>query len=757
MIRRIVAVAGVALAVVGCERKLDPPKPDTVVVTLAPAELSADDGETLATAFVTEKRVPLKGFAVSFQVILTAATGADPSYASVTAVTDVNGRAELTLSGLTRTGQGDVTATVLNDDGEPILRGDVPVAGSAPLRVRSGAAATLDATLSATSVDLDNVDSIEVSYLLRDGQGNPTAEPIEIVTDHPGASVLGTTVSGLGVAGTWSIAVSAIGNPSVSDTESFQVLPGATAMIDVFLSNATTDAYADPLLHPPVTVGYVVADADGNDVTGTAIVACTIDVLSGGAVDLTSREVSPLVVKGTFPVTCTLEDAMANVLDSDSETLTVLDLTPPAITIASPAAGTHFASGADVDVTVNATDVVGVTAVTAQVAGLGDSDGATELVTGDGALNKNVTKTFTLQAAGADSFGGTQTIYATGLDGSGNVANAPAVSVVIDPFTVMPSGISPALVREDPSFSLPLSIVADPNPPANTARLFVGDIGGGGVIWRVDYDRITQTSTMIAANTGLAAMGLELDAAGTQLFATSGNEVHVFNHVNGTLTFDRMITIPAAAALGHAVFGPTTVSFCPTGPCLYISDPGSQAVVLLDISNDGSTVFASNATPRDGGGPALDEASGIAYDPTTSRLFVSDGGLFGGGNDVVYELAPDGADGDVQTDSLRLFMDNGTPLGPDPDLPCGLEYRGLGGSGLFADQVFTANLGDDRMLNAVRDGGDGNFLSDSWGTFLEGIGRTPIDLSFQAGTDRMYVLFSGGNGMDEHVVELSGF
>lgn len=749
------AVATTTLA--GCERKLAPPKPDTVVITLAPDEVSADSGATVATALVTDNRTPLKGFAVSFQITLVANSGANPSYAAIVGVTDVNGRATASLSGLNEAGVGAVTATVLDDDAEPITIDEIPVEGSAPLTVRPGVAASLDASLSSSSIDLGNSDSLDVAYIVRDAQGNLAWDPVQIVTDHPGATVLGTTLANLGMAGTWSVAVSVIGNPAVGDTEAFQVLPGGAAMIDMVLSNATTDAYADPAAHPPVVVSYTVTDGNGNDVTATSDVDCGIDALSGGAVEAATLRVFPLVVKGTFPITCSLLDANAALVDADTETLTVLDLTPPAVTITSPAANTHFASGAEVNVVVNAQDLVGVVSMGSQIAGSGGADAASILVTGNGALNKNVTNTFSLRAANSDFFGGTQTVFAYAQDGSGNVANAASVPIIIDPFAVMPAGISVALVREDSVLSNPNGIAADPTAAAGTARLFIADAAAGGAIHRLDYVRATGASTIVAANTGWPATGVEFNAAGTLLFAPRGNDqVRVFNWNGTNLTVNRTVTIPGAASLIHAVFGPVSPVFCPTGPCLYLTDPGNSAVWLLDTSNDAASLFADNATPRNGGGPALDSPSGITFDPATSRIFVSDG-FVGAGNEVVYEMAADGADALAITDSLSVFMNNTPALGPTPDLPNGMEYRGVGGSGLYADRVFTANVGNDQIYDAVRDGGDAGLLSDDWNVFLEALGRFPIDMAFQPGTDRMYVLFSSGNGMSSHVVELSGF
>lgn len=733
-----------ALAVAGCERKLSDPKPDTVVVTLSPSEVSADDGGTVATAFVTEKRVPLKGFAVSFEVALLADSGANPSYALMNAVTDVNGRATVALSGLSVAGDGSVTATAVNGDGEPITRGGIPVAGSAPLAVRAGGAVSLDAELSASSVDLTNVDSIDVSYVVRDAQGNLTSDPVEIVTDHPGATVLAATIANLGAAGNWSVTVSVVGNPSVSDTESFQVLPSAGAIIDTFLSNSTTDAYADPALHPPVTVGYRVTDGTGNDVTADSSVLCTISGLSGGAVEASTSRIFPLVVKGTFPVTCSLLDALGGLVDADAETLTVFDLTPPAVSIVSPLPGTTFLADELFTAQVRGQDLVGVSQLTGQLVGLGDNTFESHLVAVT--PNTDVTVPLLFRAANnQNTFGGAQTIYALGFDGSGNAATAVPVTINVQPFSVLGAGITAQLVLNDPAIVNPRAIAADPQSLATNPVLYVADSGGSGAIHRIAYDRVAGTSTRTAFATGENFRGVEWDAAGDFLYASADNTIRVYDRT-GLLV--RVLSIAGASTLEHLTFGP--------GGFLYASDSNSVEVYrITNLITGTRTIFADNGTPRTGGGQSLDQPMGIAFAPVlglSSNLFVSDVS-----RDVVYELLPD-ADLDGATDQMSVFMLRNVPaLGPDPDVVYGVEYKRTGGA--FGDQLFVANNGNERILAAVRDDAivnDADLLSDAWSAFLVSVGRDPVDMAFHP-SERMYVLFDQGNGMDPHVVELSGF
>lgn len=723
-------IAASALVVVtGCERDgaKPKPKPDTVLVTLAPADVSADEGWTVASAFVTERRVPLEGFTVSFEVLLVAASGANPTYATVTSETDVNGIASVALSGLSRTGAGEVVATAMRESGgqfEPYLDADdMPIAGAAPLRVTAGAAASVAVSLTPAIVDPANGDSLTVAYLVRDAQGNLTEDPVEIATDHPGATILGASVENLTVGGTWSVAVSVSGRPSVSDTENFSVLPGGAAIIDAWLSTSTTDAYADPMAHPPVVVSYMVMDASGNDVTATANVTCSVDPLSGAAVD-GDGVLSPLVVKGTFPVTCDLLDEGSSVVSSDTETLTVLDLTPPDVTILTPAPGATFASGEDFVVQVRGQDVVAVSQLTAQLVGLGLNTTQSQIVA---SLSNDVTVGFVFTAGGAGAFAGTQTLYAMGNDGSGNLATAAPVTINVAPFSVLAPGISATLVHEDGDFQEPVAI-SSMNTAGNPTFAVADRTAGGGTVWQVEYDPVLATSTRTVFDSGMGQVrGVAWQPSTNALWVSVGNAVRRYDAATATLI--ATITIPGSE-VQHLVLG--------DAPYLYVADSNGDEVHRID-----TTTNLLQAVPY----AAVAGATGIAYAGSGS-LFVSD--FLGGEN--VYELTPD-TNMDGSADLVQLFMTAGTVFGPNPDDPRGMDYKGPGG--LYGDQLFSAHDGNAEIYAAMRDGPDANTLSDSWSTFLRST-RAPRDMDFHA-NGNLYVLFRSGNGLDAHIVELSGF
>ncbi len=532
------------------------------------------------------------------------------------------------------------------------------------------------------------------------------------------------------------------GHPDVFDSETLSVLPGKARRIDAFLSNSTTDAYLDPLAHAPVIVGYRVTDTAGNDVSlaAAADVTCAIVSASGGAIDATSGVVSNLVVKGTFPVSCILSDSMTNTISFDTETLTVVDLTPPAVTITAPANMTHVGAGQNFTVTVNGQDLVGVTSLTAQLVGLGDSTTQSQLI----ALtaNKNVNASYTFTAAQPNSFGGAQTLYALGADGSGNQAAANSVTVIVDPFTPKPAGISAALVREDATIGNPTAIVQDPQSTVANPVVEVADDAGAGRIWKISYNRAAGTSTMTLLASGRAFAGLEWNAAGDRLYATAGGtQVFAYDRAGASVTAED-ITIAGATSLEGIVFG--------QGGLLYAADSGFPAVWRINVATKAANTFATSATVRANsaaGGTAINAPVGIAYDPATMHLFLSDIG-----RNFVYELFDD-ANADGITDKLEIFMRDGLGF-PRPDFNAlgGMDYKGAGGP--YANQLLVSNTKVDTVLNAVRDANADGF-SDSWSVFLGSPAGTPVDMAFKG--NQLYMVFNAGNGLNAHVVELSGF
>jgi hypothetical protein len=128
-------------------------------------------------------------------------------------------------------------------------------------------------------------------------------------------------------------------------------------------------------------------------------------------------------------------DPMKNPVTAKA-TFSVVDQSPPTVTITSPAAGTHIPKGR-FSVTASATDEIGVSqlfvqAVSPEPAGGGggnqlDRTRSTILASG------NTTGTVTYEFdAGNLSNGTTVTLYAMAEDMSGNLAVAASVNVVVD-------------------------------------------------------------------------------------------------------------------------------------------------------------------------------------------------------------------------------------------------------------------------------------------------------------------------------------
>ena len=133
--RRSFSLAVALLALAGCERNLSKPKPDAVLIELAPDVVSSEDGSLLARATVVEGNTPLRGRSVRMQIAFTDQLGNVRAVPGITGDTDDTGALEHRFAGLDWAGAGTITAEVLDGDGEPYTRGDVPVASTATFSV----------------------------------------------------------------------------------------------------------------------------------------------------------------------------------------------------------------------------------------------------------------------------------------------------------------------------------------------------------------------------------------------------------------------------------------------------------------------------------------------------------------------------------------------------------------------------------------------------------------------------------------------
>lgn len=757
-------ILGIVLVVggAGCERKLGRPTPDTVTVTLESPAVSADEAATQASAFVTEKRIPLQGITVSFQVTLTADSGANPSYAALTAVTDVNGRAAVPLSGLSIAGSGAVTATAMREQGDgtfvPYLDAEeLPIAGSASLEILPGAPASVVTALSSSQIDPDVENFFDVSFVVRDAQGNRTDDLVTIETDHPNATILGNRVADLSAAGAWMVSVSVAGRPDIADSESFIVGAGAAKIIDVTLSKYTTDAYAQPDAVPSVVVAHTVRDGHGNVIAAPAGTGCTISASSGAAINGVTLAVDPLVVKGTFPVTCSFMDGAT--LVADTETLTVIDLRPPVTTITEPVNDTHFAINTDFTVSVRGQDVVAVSELTAQLVGLGVNATQSQLL---GSLAKDATVSFTFTTPGPTDFGGTMTLFGLGADGSGNLSNASAVTIVVAPFDELATGAKASLVFEDVAvaFGEPRAIAADPTSAAASPRFQIGDrTAGAGTIWTLSCSGTPLACTRSTFATALGNVrGVEWDATGSFLWASVGSCARKFNPAGTEVMACGSASCPGSlgcflisppafpgdagnpATVEHLVFG--------DAPFLYVADSGNDHVRRINTATNTvqATPFSSD--------PLLVNPTGLEYDAAMNRFFVSDLGV----NDRVLELKSD-ANADGISDGATVFMAPGFPaLGPDPDAPWGLEFNEA--AGLVSPRLLVGNVGVTKSVyRAQRDVAAPAGLSDGWDVLATSTstGRQPRDLAIHPGNGRLYILYDPGAGLEAHVVEFTGF
>lgn len=133
---RLGSVAVVIVTGTACERGLSKPKPDAVLLQLAPDVVSSEDGSLVARATVVDGQTPLKGKTVRLTVVFTDQLGNVRSVPGVTEETDRTGAVEHTFEGLFWAGAGSIHAEVLDGDGEPYVgREDVPVESTSTFAV----------------------------------------------------------------------------------------------------------------------------------------------------------------------------------------------------------------------------------------------------------------------------------------------------------------------------------------------------------------------------------------------------------------------------------------------------------------------------------------------------------------------------------------------------------------------------------------------------------------------------------------------
>jgi len=236
-----------------------------------------------------------------------------------------------------------------------------------PLLVSPAQATSI--TLLTSTASIAPMGSLTATTTVRDAFTNVTTDLVGVTVNAPGASITGSsgtwTISGISLAGSYSVVSSVAGVP-ISDSELLTVTPGAGATIDLVLDSPIWDA------GQTITGLARVYDAQGNEVTPPPTIVATTNIpgasptATGGAVSVTG-----VARTGSYTVTATIMGTGI----SDPESVTIQDVTVPAISFTGLLADQSVGIGLGYALNVSASDSVGVAKIEGYVSGGGELDG----------------------------------------------------------------------------------------------------------------------------------------------------------------------------------------------------------------------------------------------------------------------------------------------------------------------------------------------------------------------------------------------
>lgn len=495
----------------------------------------------------------------------------------------------------------------------------------------------------------------------------------------------------------------------------------------------------------------VVSSQDGTmRITATALEANTPlrDFTMKIAIDYTDRNGVPRLVAGTSGLTTrsgSLEFVAQGlswegagtvtaqafdrkgtpILDRDgapvesTATFSVLDLSPPTVTIDPPTLDLKVGPSLPFDVPIHVTDEIGVSQVYVQLTGEMNSQGSR--IVASGTTDGTVTFDFTVPNGALP--GPTITIYAMAADLSGNLSAATPITLTVDPnlaIGVLPGFAGMLLSDGSQSFlDQPTAIALSPKD----GMLYVADNSSGapcnqGCIRQVDPANGTPAAAAVVSGQQ-SITGLSFDATGDHLyysFNTGGTGSLVqLTYAMGT-GYGSPVTCNVAANQNpadpwHSVFDATLG--------LLVADQQDQVVKRQAACNQADPVnFA--------GGGMLNQPFGVAAEPGGTGFYVSEVN-----NDRIYRFDNTGA-----TTVFELAGMN---------QPEGIEWL-AGGASAFADSLMVAN-NNSRKITSTR----GNYTPRD-AVFLR---NDPVDLAIDNGT--MYILTQPSQNNRGRIFAVTGF
>lgn len=377
-------------------------------------------------------------------------------------------------------------------------------------------------------------------------------------------------------------------------------------------------------------------------------------------------------------------------------TFSVLDRTPPVVTILPPTTDLRVGAGLPLDVQVQVTDEIGVSEVILDGQGAIDGDRRTLVASG----SQDTTINFRVFVPPSAQAGPNITLYALASDLSGNIAVAEPVTLTVDPTIAIatPAGLSGALLADGTTQQLvnPRAITVS----SKDGKLYVADAAATGAcnpscVWKIDATTGAIDPTPVHVGQGTLE-GVAVDATSDNLYITDRQNRIVRLTWNGT-----------AYAGAASCIDPAQQQ--PQDP-YHLAIDATLGILAVDGQDKNLQTVATCATSSQGAAlsqqDSFDEPRGMAIG-ATGDLFVSDIA-----NDLVS----------------RVNRTNGNVTGyAQVDQPYGMEWL-AGGPSSFADSLLVASQGD-RTITAVTSTGQ------RAASYLR---NTPIDVAVASGT--MFIL-----------------
>lgn len=394
-------------------------------------------------------------------------------------------------------------------------------------------------------------------------------------------------------------------------------------------------------------------------------------------------------------------------------TFSVLDRSPPVITIQGVGADNKVGPGLPIDVPVTVSDEIGVSQVFFEAFGEANTFDSTLIASG----STGATVTFSFDVPGGALSGPTITLYAMAEDLSGNRSAAVPVVLTVDPTIsiAVPPGFTGTEITN--LGTTPTALAVSPMLDGGVNYVYVADDAGAACgnrcLRKIDptTGAVADTIALVNAEFTGFPLGLAFDATGAFAYVMEGG---VGNPDSG------LWRLEFQAGMGYTALTPCNVLVGNNFADPFHAIVDGTDVVFVDAGDERIKKFA--VADCDGTGDATDVTGaifaqfgggngwGITQIPASDYLSSDEG------NDLIYRSVPG-------TGATTVYETGGGVSPASLNAPIGVDWL-AGGATSYADSLFVANSGSQRVVSTR-----GNFTTRSFATLR----NDPLDLGFFGG------------------------